>query len=124
MAPVQQESYYRNIVTGSGSANLLRQAYVRRQSYCNFTLPELVAGLRAVQQRVQTGQWGSLASPMALETAANALNIGPAAFISYTPRRLSGNNGVFKPKVDGTTGGAAYPIDYASASNWLNSPLR
>jgi hypothetical protein len=107
LVPVQQENYYRHTVTLAGARDLLRQAFVQRQLHCNFTPSELVAGVEAVQQRVQTGQWGNLADPAALNAAANATGLdgfGTPAFILYNPARLSGDNGPFDPFTDGSFG--------------------
>jgi Protein of unknown function (DUF3089) len=123
MAPVQQENAYHHAVTRAGSARLLRQAFVRRQVHCNFTLGELVAGLRAVQQRIAAGRWGSLATPGQLQAMAAAVPPGQAAFIPYVPARLSGNNGPFHQTVAGVTSPrTTYPIDYGRQVNWLARP--
>ncbi len=102
LAPVQQENYYAQAVQKSDSSALLRQAFVQRQSHCNFTLAELVAGLHAVQERLATGSWGSVAQPQQLEDAAISLPaaFGVAAFIPYHPGQLSGDNGQFNPYLD------------------------
>ena len=105
LVPVQQENYYRHTVTFAGRRELLRQAYVQRQLHCNFTPSELVAGVQAVQQRVQTGRWDHLAAPSALNAAANATGLGAfgaPAFIPYEPGRLSGDNGPFDPFTGGS----------------------
>jgi hypothetical protein len=47
----------------------------------------------AVQHRVATGRWGSVADPAALEATAAGLELGDAAFIRYQPAPLSGVNG-------------------------------
>jgi len=95
LVPVQQENYYRHTVRRAGAQALLRQAFVGRQLHCNFTPAELVAGVQAVEQRVQTGGWGSAATPGALEASAQSLGLGDAAFIPYWPPPLSGDNGRF-----------------------------
>jgi hypothetical protein len=105
LVPVQQENYYRNTVAFAGRSYLLRQAFVQRQLHCNFTPSELVAGVKAVQQRVETGYWGSLATPSALNAAANATDLGAfgaPAFIPYYPAPLSGDNGPFDPFTGGS----------------------
>jgi hypothetical protein len=102
LVPVQQERKYAETVRRAGSAPLLRQAFVQRQSHCNFTPAELVAGVLAIQQRVDSGRWGSVAEPRELERTALTLGLGDAAFIRYTPDRLSGDNGPFDPARDGT----------------------
>jgi hypothetical protein len=105
LVPVQQENYYRHTVAFAGRSDLLRQAFVQRQLHCNFTPSELVAGVQAIQQRVQTGHWGNLADPAVLNAAANATGLGSfgaPAFIPYEPGRLSGDNGPFDPFTGGS----------------------
>jgi hypothetical protein len=95
LVPVQQENYYRHTVHRSGTSELLRQAYVERQSHCNFTPAELVAGVLAVQHRIDTGHWGDVAEANRLNRIAERLGLGASAFIHYNPGRLSGDNGPF-----------------------------
>jgi hypothetical protein len=85
---------------------------VQRQLHCNFQPSELVAGVLAVQHRVDTGQWGSVATPHALEASATSLaaadpSLGAPAIIPFFPPPLSGNNGPFDP----FTGGS-YPFPW------------
>jgi hypothetical protein len=42
------------------------------------------------------------ALPSSLETAANGLNLGDAAFTTFWPDRLSGDNGPFNPFTEGS----------------------
>jgi hypothetical protein len=105
LVPVQQENYYRDTVAFGGRSDLLRQAFVQRQLHCNFTPSELVAGVQAVQQRVQTGRWDHLADPAVLDASANATGLdsfGAPAFIPYEPAPLSGDNGPFDPFTGGS----------------------
>jgi hypothetical protein len=95
LVPVQQENYYRHTVQEAGAGALLRQAYVERQSHCNFTPAELVAGVLAVQHRVETGRWNDGTDARELNRLAQRLDLGGSAFIDYRPARLSGNNGPF-----------------------------
>ena len=97
LVPVQQENYYHRLVRRAHDTSLLRQAFVQRQEHCNFTPAELLAGVQVVQHRVSTGQWGTVALPSSLEAAATALNLGDAAFTTFWPDRLSGDNGPFDP---------------------------
>jgi hypothetical protein len=93
LVPVQQENAYRRIVRAAGAQRLLRQAYVERQTHCNFTPAELVAGVLAIEHRVNTGRWEGVATPQRLQATATALGLGDAAFIPYEPPPLSGDNG-------------------------------
>jgi hypothetical protein len=97
LVPVQQENYYRNTVAFAGRSQLLRQAFVDAQGHCNFTPSEIVAGVHAIQHRVDTGRWDSVATPAALNASAAQSGLGTAAFIPYEPAPLSGLNGPFNP---------------------------
>ncbi len=102
LVPVQQENYYRNTVAFAGRSGLLRQAYVDAQGHCNFTPSEIVAGVHAIQHRVDTGRWDDVATPAALNASAAQSGLGPAAFIpGYEPARLTGVNGPFNPFTQG-----------------------
>ena len=97
LVPVQQENYYRNTVAFAGRSQLLRQAYVDAQAHCNFTPSEIVAGVHAIQRRVDTGRWDNVATPAALNASAAQSGLGPSAFIPYEPAPLTGLNGPFNP---------------------------
>jgi len=101
LVPVQQENFYAHTVAAAGRSYLLRQAYVDAQSHCNFTPAELVAGVHAIQYRVDTGRWDDVWMPAALNASASSLNLGAAAFIPYQPARLTGYNGPFNPFTEG-----------------------
>ena len=102
LVPVQQENSYRHTVRSAGRAELLRQAFVDRQVHCNFTPSELVAGVHAIQYRIDTGRWSHVADPASLNAAAAQSGLGPSAFIpGYEPARLSGDNGPFDPFAQG-----------------------
>jgi hypothetical protein len=106
LVPVAQENFYADTVVAAGASDMLRQAFVWRRLHCNFTPAELVAGVLAVQHRVATGHWDSVARPNALEASANSLlGLGGAAFIPYEPAVLSGFNGRFNATVDGISTG-------------------
>jgi hypothetical protein len=102
LVPVQQENYYHRTVRRAGSQDLLRQAFVARQNHCFFMPGELVAGVQALQHRVSTGHWDTVALPSSLESAATALNLGDAAFTTFWPDRLTGDNGPFNPFTQGS----------------------
>lgn len=101
LVPVQQENYYRHTVASAGRSDLLRQAYVDAQAHCNFTPSEIVAGVHAIQHRVDTGRWDQVWTPAALNASATASGLGPSAFIPYEPARLTGVNGRFNPFTQG-----------------------
>ena len=95
LVPVQHEDVYARTVRDAGASRRLRQAYVARQSHCNFTPAEFVAGVLAVQHRVESGRWSGVATPRSLQAAATGLGLGDAAFIPYRPWPLTGDNGRF-----------------------------
>jgi hypothetical protein len=95
LVPVQHENDYARTVWGAGAGDRLRQAYVERQTHCNFTPAELVAGVLAVQHRVERGRWDGLATPRGLQATATSLGLGDAAFIPFRPPPLTGENGRF-----------------------------
>ncbi|MFF4120831.1 alpha/beta hydrolase [Streptomyces sp. NPDC001714] len=90
LVPVEQESAFAGRVRRAGDSALLRQAYVARQSHCNFTTAEVVAGLHAVEHRLDTGHWDNSTTPAALQHSADELGLGGAAFTDYRPNRLTG----------------------------------
>jgi hypothetical protein len=92
LVPVPGENQYGRQVAKAGASRLLRQAYVERAIHCNFTPAELVAGVLAVQQRVQTGHWGHRTTPEALDASAASLGLGDAAFVHYRPGEMIGQN--------------------------------
>lgn len=101
LVPFQHENVYADVVRNAGANSLLRQAFVDRWGHCTFTPAELVAGLEALRQRVDTGRWDSVAQPQSLQSAANALGLGDAAFVHQEPPSLSGDNGPFDPARNG-----------------------
>jgi hypothetical protein len=98
LVPVQHEREYGDVVRQSSDASMLRQAYVERAGHCTFTDAELVAGLEALGERVETGLWQNLARPKQLNQRARALGLGEAAFVNFQPDRLSGDPGEFDPR--------------------------
>jgi hypothetical protein len=83
LVPVQHERWYHARVALAGDKRLLRQAYVERQGHCNFTPGEIVAGLHALEHRVNTGGWDDATTAAALNAA------GGSAFIPFWPDRLT-----------------------------------
>ncbi len=103
LVPVQQENYYAHLVRRAGDRSLLRQAFVGRQEHCFFTSGELIAGVLALQRRLATGQWGSVAGPDQLQQSATQQGLaGGAAFVPFWPEPLSGDNGSFNPFTEST----------------------
>lgn len=90
LVPVEQESAFAGRVRRAGDSALLRQAYVARQSHCNFTTAEVLAGLHAVEHRLDTGHWNNSATTAELQHSADELGLDGAAFTDYRPNRLTG----------------------------------
>lgn len=89
LVPVEQENRFADRVRAAGDGPLLRQAYVERQGHCTFTTAETVSALHALESRLNTGHWGTAATPAALQTAALALALDGAAYIPYHPAELT-----------------------------------
>jgi hypothetical protein len=98
LVPVEMENEYAAAVRAAGSNSLLRQAYVDRFGHCAFSTSEIVAGVEAISQRVETGRWDSVAEPQKLQDVATSLGLDAAAFVRYQPLPLSGDNGPFDPR--------------------------
>lgn len=101
LVPVEMENTYAAAVRTAGSNSLFRQAFVDRFGHCAFSASEIVAGVEAVVDRVETGRWDSVADSQKLEAAANSLGLDPASFVQYQPQPLSGDNGPFDPSENG-----------------------
>jgi len=97
LVPVEMENTYADVVRAAGSGDLLRQAYVDRYGHCAFSASEIVAGVSAINQRIATGRWGSVADPQKLEDFATSLGLDQPAFVRFEPFPLSGDNGPFNP---------------------------
>lgn len=98
LVPVEMENTYADLVGDAGSGSLLRQAYVDRYGHCAFSASEIVAGVEAINHRVATGRWDSVADPQRLEDFANSLGLDAAAFVRFEPFPFSGDNGPFDPR--------------------------
>jgi hypothetical protein len=97
LVPVEMENTYAGLVRAAGSGSLLRQAYVDRYGHCAFSASEIVAGVVAIDHRVATGRWDSVAEPQKLEEFASSLGLDTAAFVPFRPLPFSGDNGPFDP---------------------------
>lgn len=85
IAGPQYDSWYKARVVEAGAGDLLRQSFVQEVGHCNFTPAEIVAAVKTVDHRLETGEWGNSADPKSLQAMAVSLDIGPAHFISFTP---------------------------------------
>lgn len=83
LAPVEYTEEYGETVRRAGANPLLRQSYVERTGHCTFTVAERVAAVEAMDERLETGRWGSLATAHGLQDRAEDLGLGDADFIRY-----------------------------------------
>ncbi|MDF2051440.1 alpha/beta hydrolase [Arthrobacter sp. Cr_A7] len=85
LAPVEFQEEYAETVRQAGRNSLFRQAFVDRAGHCNFTVAENIAAIEAMDQRLETGHWGSVATNSALQGAAESLKLDGAAFVEFRP---------------------------------------
>ena len=78
------ELAYANAVRAAGDDALPRQAFVDRAGHCTFTPSETLTAVLTLIGRLDTGRWGPT-GPIAMNAVAEALHIGPAAFIVFKP---------------------------------------
>jgi hypothetical protein len=97
LVPVEQENWYARRVALAGKSHLLRQAYVDAAGHCAFQPAEIIAGLHAVEHRLDTGRWGDTTTPDALNAAATALHLDATAprYESFHAPQLVGGLDVF-----------------------------
>jgi hypothetical protein len=89
LVPVEQENWYHQRVARAGSAPELRQAFVDSAGHCNFQPSGYIAALNALEYRLDTGRWGDVTQPAALNAA--AAGTGQGAFdpyVRFTPPPL------------------------------------
>jgi pimeloyl-ACP methyl ester carboxylesterase len=79
---VQNESAYRAVVQEEGNERFLHRRFISRAGHCAFTPAETIAAVKALLNRLDTGQWGSL-DVTDLNNAAEAL--GPSFNIFAAP---------------------------------------
>lgn len=92
---VTQARTYEDRVRSNGNNNLLRQAFVNRPGHCDYTGAEIAAALTTLQQRLDSGTWGNVASPGALNKLAEEIaadtqaDLGSAEFAATKPQRMT-----------------------------------
>ncbi|HEV8556278.1 MAG TPA: hypothetical protein VGR06_07775 [Actinophytocola sp.] len=98
LVPVQVEHAYADTVSAAGRTPLLRQAFVHRAGHCTFTTGEMLAALRTLERRIDTGRWSNT-DPASLNRLAAVLDpAAPPAYLTYRPAPyprpfdLAGNN--------------------------------
>ncbi|MBT2550512.1 S9 family peptidase [Arthrobacter sp. ISL-65] len=85
LAPVEFQEEYAETVRQAGKNSLFRQAFVDRAGHCNFTVAENIAAIEAMDQRLETGRWGSVATTANLQHAATSLKLDGANYVDFRP---------------------------------------
>lgn len=91
LAPVEYQEEYAETVRRAGEQPLFRQAFVDREGHCTFTVAENVAAVEAMDERLETGRWGSLARTSSLQRSAESLGLDGAAFVDHRPGEFVGD---------------------------------
>ena len=91
LAPVEYQEEYAETVRRAGEQSLFRQAFVDREGHCAFTVAENVAAVEAMDERLETGRWGSLARTASLQRSAESLDLDGAAFVDHRPDEFVGD---------------------------------
>ena len=91
LAPVEYQEEYAETVRRAGEQSLFRQAFVDREGHCTFTVAENVAAVEAMDERLETGRWGSLARTSSLQRSAESLGLDVAAFVDHRPDEFVGD---------------------------------
>ncbi|MFI6315256.1 alpha/beta hydrolase [Nocardia fusca] len=81
------ESTYAEKVRTNGDTALLRQTYVSATGHCSFTTAEVVASIKTMDQRLNTGTWPST-SPQEMNKRAADNGIGSSHFVAFQPDPL------------------------------------
>ncbi|HXV71496.1 MAG TPA: hypothetical protein VEB69_08855 [Acidimicrobiia bacterium] len=82
-----------------GNRGLFRQVFVDRDGHCKFTPAELTAGMRVLEEIVETGRW-SAASVNAgkLNQLASSLGLGESTPVHFGPGVFIGDRSdLFQP---------------------------
>ncbi|GIG68879.1 hypothetical protein [Phytomonospora endophytica] len=89
LVPVEHESVFAGRVEAGGRGDLLRRVHTDRGGHCCHTVSEYAVALRALEDRVTTGDWGQL-DPGSLNAAARELGPGfrsaPDWGVTFQPR--------------------------------------
>lgn len=92
LAPVQVEQEYAEDVRSAGDAALLRQFQVDRVGHCSFTPAEIAAGIEALSDRVESGNWGAVGqSAQRMNQLAASLDDSGSTFVPTHPGEFLGD---------------------------------
>lgn len=87
--PTQQARVYADHIRRTGLGDLYRASVVDSRGHCSATLAEQLTVIRAVEHRLDTGEWPATDARSLNERAAS-LDLGPARFVDYRHRRFNG----------------------------------
>jgi pimeloyl-ACP methyl ester carboxylesterase len=85
LVPVQVQHAYADAVGDAHRSALMRQAYVDRGGHCSFTTGEMLAALRTLQKRIDTGRWPDTGAPALNRLAAQLDPAATPAYVAYRP---------------------------------------
>jgi hypothetical protein len=92
LVPAEHEEEYADDVRTAHKRSLLRQAFVDRDGHCSFTSAELVAGIKVLEERVETGRWPAASvNPHKLNRLASSFDLGDSAFVRFRPGEFIGD---------------------------------
>ena len=92
LAPIQVEEEYAEDVRTAGDTSLLRQFQVDRVGHCSFTPAEIAAGIEALLDRVETGNWGEVGqSAQRMNQLAASLHDSGSEFVPTQPGEFLGD---------------------------------
>lgn len=92
LVPAEHEEEYADDVRSEHKRRLFRQAFVDRPGHCSFTSAELVAGVKVLEERVDTGGWPAASvNPHKLNQLASSFDLGDSAFIRFRPGEFIGD---------------------------------
>jgi pimeloyl-ACP methyl ester carboxylesterase len=92
LVPAEHEEEYADDVRSAHKRLLFRQAFVDRDGHCSFTSAELVAGIKVLEERVETGRWPAASvNPRKLNRLASSFDLGDSAFVRFRPGEFIGD---------------------------------
>lgn len=92
LVPAEHEEEYADDVRSEHKRHLLRQAFVDRDGHCAFTSAELIAGIKVLEERVDSGRWPAASvNPQKLNQLALSFGLGDSAFIHFRPGEFIGD---------------------------------
>ncbi|NKX49148.1 alpha/beta hydrolase, partial [Arthrobacter deserti] len=93
LAPVEYQEEYAETIRQAGRNSLFRQAFVDRAGHCSFTVAENLASIEAMDERLETGRWASVAKTSVLQRSAESLGLDGAGFVDSRPDEFVNDRG-------------------------------